>query len=297
MSDVTAGPHGDSPSLTVRSACLCGRCGYNLIGLPMSGKCPECGTPVEDSLRGFLLRFTSVEYRGRLALGSDLVRVALALESVLVIATVIWRVPGLGSVLEFEHQQSVWTAVRFMTAILAAAGCFALTTRDSGLAMRESRWCARRVLRVAAVVLLATEVLIFAHALLILNGMMMHVIGASPGLYVTVSYAHEALFAVSTIVVLAASLRYIGWLFERLPDQARRMASRRLAWVLPVVLAVGAIVGVYGPMLVLRGRVGTTYEDWLLAQFIGSVALGTVQVAVAVVQWRLLGSVRRELEA
>lgn len=29
---------------------LCVRCGYSLIGLPVHGKCPECGTPIRRSL-------------------------------------------------------------------------------------------------------------------------------------------------------------------------------------------------------------------------------------------------------
>jgi hypothetical protein len=32
------------------AALLCEKCGYDLTGLPESGNCPECGTPVADSL-------------------------------------------------------------------------------------------------------------------------------------------------------------------------------------------------------------------------------------------------------
>jgi hypothetical protein len=35
----------------------CARCGYNLRGLAVDEKCPECGTPVDYSLRGELLRY------------------------------------------------------------------------------------------------------------------------------------------------------------------------------------------------------------------------------------------------
>ena len=51
----------------------CVKCGYDLRGLPVKGVCPECGTSVEDSLRGLLLQFASAEYRGKLSRGLSLI--------------------------------------------------------------------------------------------------------------------------------------------------------------------------------------------------------------------------------
>src|SRR4051812_38842205 len=36
---------------------LCGKCGYNLKGLPGGGRCPECGRPIARRTRG-AKRFT-----------------------------------------------------------------------------------------------------------------------------------------------------------------------------------------------------------------------------------------------
>src|SRR4051812_5178876 len=33
-----------------RTSLLCESCGYGLEGLPVSGKCPECGKPIAESL-------------------------------------------------------------------------------------------------------------------------------------------------------------------------------------------------------------------------------------------------------
>jgi hypothetical protein len=37
---------------TITSDRRCGRCGYNLRGLPTNGKCPECGRPIAGTKRG-----------------------------------------------------------------------------------------------------------------------------------------------------------------------------------------------------------------------------------------------------
>ena len=51
----------------------CIRCSYNLRGLPTSALCPECGTPVEQSLRGHFLAFAAPEYLDALRRGLDLI--------------------------------------------------------------------------------------------------------------------------------------------------------------------------------------------------------------------------------
>ena len=58
----------------------CLACGYNLRSLPTTGKCPECGAPVERSLRGVLLRYSSPTYLARLRRGILLVEVAIGLQ-------------------------------------------------------------------------------------------------------------------------------------------------------------------------------------------------------------------------
>src|SRR5262245_1427978 len=52
---------------------LCVRCGYALRGLSVTGICPECGTPVDRSLRGDLLEYCDPHYARRLLLGARLI--------------------------------------------------------------------------------------------------------------------------------------------------------------------------------------------------------------------------------
>jgi len=69
----------DAGSNTVSHSQPCISCGYDLVGLQVLGQCPECATPVERSLRGDLLRFSSAEYRGKLLKGVTLIMTGIAL--------------------------------------------------------------------------------------------------------------------------------------------------------------------------------------------------------------------------
>lgn len=57
----------------------CTSCGYNLRGLMSDGKCPECGSAIEPSLRPAYLRFSPPEALARLNLAAGLL---------------VWLVPG-----------------------------------------------------------------------------------------------------------------------------------------------------------------------------------------------------------
>ena len=56
----------------VRDDRTCRTCGYQLIGLPLDGRCPECGTPVAASGDSDRLDHASGEWLDRLALGCRL---------------------------------------------------------------------------------------------------------------------------------------------------------------------------------------------------------------------------------
>jgi hypothetical protein len=43
------------------------------MGLPTEGKCPECGTPVDRSLSGDLLKYCDPHYARQLLTGSTLI--------------------------------------------------------------------------------------------------------------------------------------------------------------------------------------------------------------------------------
>ncbi|MCB9837766.1 MAG: hypothetical protein H6813_00365 [Phycisphaeraceae bacterium] len=51
----------------------CAVCGYSLRGLAVNANCPECATPVQDSLRGKQMRHANPEYVRRLRSGARMI--------------------------------------------------------------------------------------------------------------------------------------------------------------------------------------------------------------------------------
>ena len=76
--DEASVPIGADGNLAADRACV--RCGYNLRGLPRAGVCPECSTPVADSLRTKILKYSSPEYLAKLHRGVFLVQTAIIIQ-------------------------------------------------------------------------------------------------------------------------------------------------------------------------------------------------------------------------
>jgi hypothetical protein len=60
------------PDGTVTAEVACRRCGYNLRGLHVGGRCPDCALPVGVSVRGDDLAYADPEWIAKLVLGTNL---------------------------------------------------------------------------------------------------------------------------------------------------------------------------------------------------------------------------------
>jgi len=92
--------------LSVQSDIPCLGCGYNLRGLPPQGLCPECGRPIELSLRGNLLRYAEPRRLGILIRGLRMVQgsVTAVILGLVAAATTF----GLGALLVPWFGRDIW---------------------------------------------------------------------------------------------------------------------------------------------------------------------------------------------
>ena len=138
---------GQTPSLSVVEAggtivgdVVCRRCAYNLRGLPVEGRCPECGTPAGLSTWGDLLRFSDPLWLSGLRRGT-----ALVLWDVLV--TILVAIAGV-LLAEFSGPGTLeW--IMLFGGLLGVGGAWLLTEPDpSGLGERQYAKV-RKITRVA----------------------------------------------------------------------------------------------------------------------------------------------------
>jgi hypothetical protein len=103
------------PRVVERELC-CVRCGYSLRGLPVEGKCPECGGEVRRSLMGDLLIFADAAYVKRLRMGAILAEAGIVL-----VLCVIYG--GLAAVVAFATAgSSPWRGIEAVIGMVVSAG-------------------------------------------------------------------------------------------------------------------------------------------------------------------------------
>jgi hypothetical protein len=226
----------------------CVGCSYNLRGLPVTGNCPECGQPVQFSLRGILLQFASPDYLATIRSGVSLVLNGILVYIVLTLVTIFGAVAvsaGLGApVSSGSSFEIVMSLVQLIPTAMIMLGYWKFTQPDPGFVGIEKPDSARSIVRIAVVIQAEFQVL---HVLMTVIG------GAMPGAALAVGI-FAILFAIVSVVAWAvqffAMMRYLKWLAARLPDTFIINRAGTYMWLLPVLYTVGSLVCV-GPLIAL----------------------------------------------
>lgn len=222
----------------------CFKCSYNLRGLPLNGVCPECGLPVQDSLKGILLKYASAEYRSTLNSGLSLLLNAILVQIVLAIASFV-------AMLLIGPDRSVFLISHLLGLAVSAMsfiGYYRYTEGDPGYVGIEPPRNSRQIARAMVLVLAGISVInIFQQ---MLAKPIAQAVAGQPTIEVF-ALAIGLVGVAAMVVQFVAILKYTAWMADRIPDAFIRSRARRYVWLLPLITIVGAIALMIGPLIAL----------------------------------------------
>jgi hypothetical protein len=213
----------------------CRKCAYNLRGLPGNEQCPECGSPIELSLRGNLLRNCDPGWLGTLQWGARLIVLGACM---LICATVVQVVlmyarTNVTSV-QRADLRAIFLAIQAAFAVgyvVGLVGSWLVTQPDPSGTGEDLYGTARKFTRIATT--------IGAIGLLVRMSLALDLY--TPDL---LSYVQVALAIVALAVALgwAAQLRYIQFIALRIPDSHLSRRARFLSVGLTVTWTIVMLI-------------------------------------------------------
>lgn len=242
------------PVLPVEIDKACIRCSYNLRGLTADGNCPECGTPIEESLRGFILLYAAPEYVQQLRKGLSLI-----LNSVLI--SIALGILGMGGIVvgamlmgpkSVPWLQGAFQLIMLVPSALMVLGYWKYAEPDPGYVVQESPHAARRIARASTFVIAAATLVQVPFSFGGYNSQNSMVI-VRGGAMTAVAIAAIIVSLVTLIAwaaQLLASMQYTRWIASRIPDEKIMNRSKTYLWLLPVLYIPGSCLLV-GPIIAL----------------------------------------------
>lgn len=231
---------------TPSRAPMCIVCGYDLQGLTRTGKCPECGTPAEQSYLPDLLANRSPTYLRQLRSGLSWVLNGILAWFITVIGGMFVGVVATGAGL--ASTRSIELSLQLLGVACSAAilfGWWRLTTPDPGKLDSQFDLQSRRVIRVAVIVQASIALLQFAVSA------STH---STPAVGTLMFLWLAALGVVSTVAWITqffAAMLYVRWLARRVPDPKLHNKAKRFMWLGPLLNTVGILLFMLGPLIAL----------------------------------------------
>jgi hypothetical protein len=226
---------------------ICLKCGYDLRGLSPSGACPECGTPIERSLQGNLLRYSDEAYLLTLHRGVFLILAALVAQVIIYALMVVgayWVASSWsGALPEIELFAALAGCVMTGVSLVQLYGWWLFSAPDPAYLGADLGTTARLVVRVTVGVM---AVLTAVDATLE---------SAQLGTYAGPLEEAAAVVGMGMLLALAvkffASMLYVRWLAPRLPNPRVDQRAKLLMWLGPLLVIVGFVFCGIGPIIAL----------------------------------------------
>jgi hypothetical protein len=239
---------GASPA--VHDAIQCVICGYVLRGLSLSGRCPECGTAVERSLRGNLLQYSSPAYLASLHRGVFLIQAAIVAQ-ILLIVSLVFAAIGLGAAMGAEPSwlEPLFACIGLGVAAISLYGWWLFSSPDPATSGIHTGATARRVLRTVVILEAAfaiVELLLQLYAMSLRTAANPNPAAVQATTLLT-SMANAALLA----TWFFSAMLYIRWLAPRIPNRQVDDRARLMMWLGPVLCTVGWLACGLGPLIAL----------------------------------------------
>lgn len=227
----------------------CIGCGYDVKGLPPHQPCPECALPIWRSYMGSDLAYAPASYRKTLCLGALLIAGSTILHVTFfaAIAAVFGFFANNNKPPPIVTSSWFFPFWFFLPNILGFVGYFLLSTPDPSLTINESRWSARRVLRLTLILQaigIVGQLIISSAgyaAQFFPNMPTNQLIGASFQL------GAMCISFFAWIVQIIAAIKLCRVLARRIPDEKLATWIRSLLWKVPLWATLG-IALVVGPL-------------------------------------------------
>ena len=221
----------------------CIKCGYNIKGLFAEGHCPECGTPVAQSLRGDLLQHAAGDYVKTILTGHSWVLNSILVSIILQIAGAFvgFSVGAAGGTAASREFTALAAFAALAVSVWGLLGYLKLTTPDPQFDGSSQPERARVIVRAVAYAQMGIRGMLAAFS----------AFSTPSAAMVLVLGGLNALAIVAFAIQFVAMMNYTRWLARRVPDAwiVRRAGMYR--WLLPLVAVPGAILLMIGPLIAL----------------------------------------------
>ncbi len=251
-----------SPTGILTQSLLCNGCGYDLIGLPESGVCPECARSVQATILGNDLRYAPTAYLHSLARGALIVEAAIAVN-----ITKMFVLLGGWFIYAYFFRghtddglvQAIYWILGTTASILSAAGWWLLSAPDPSRLAGDKGETPRRLVRVTVcLVIVGTVAGIglevyrrFALPPPVLGtgrATGLSSLGIGMGLAEVTAQLAVGIGYLAWVVQFFASMTYLAWLAPRIPNHSAARLATTLLWLGPL-LAIGLCCVFYiGPI-------------------------------------------------